>query len=126
VVSPAHPLAAIRGVLRQRELEKHVQLVLTDRSTLSEGKNFGVLSPLTWRLADLGAKHAFLRAGFGWGHMPLAMVRADIDAGELVAIRPESFPSRYQRIAMYAVYRKDLPPGPAGRWFLDRLKERAK
>lgn len=126
VVSPTHPLAANRGVIRPPELEKHVQLVLTDRTTLSDGKSFGVLSPLTWRLADLGAKHAFLRAGFGWGHMPLAMVRADIAAGELVTIRPENFHSRFQRIAMYAVYRKDLPPGPAGRWFLDRLKERAR
>ena len=70
VVAPHHPLARIRGVVPKSSLTKHVQLVLTDRSTLSEGRSFGVLSPLTWRLADLGAKLEFLRAGFGWGHMP--------------------------------------------------------
>ena len=121
VAAPSHPLASRRGVIRVRELEEHVQLVLTDRTMLTEGKTFGVFSPLTWRLADLGAKHAFLRAGFGWGHMPAAMVQGDLDAGELVTLRLESFQPRTPPIAMFAVYRKDTPPGPAGRWFLNRL-----
>jgi len=123
VAGAAHPLAARKRVIRMRELAQHVQLVLTDRTPLSDGKSYGVLSPLTWRLADLGAKHAFLRAGFGWGHMPAAMVRADLDAGELVQLQVENFQPRTPPIAMFAVYRKDLPPGPAGRWFLERLKE---
>jgi DNA-binding transcriptional LysR family regulator len=124
VVGPTHALARRRGVIRTRELQQEVQLVLTDRTSLSDGKTYGVLSPLTWRLADLGAKHAFLRAGFGWGHMPLAMVRADIDSGALSQIQIESFQPQTPPIAMFAVYRKDSPPGPAGRWFLDQLKER--
>lgn len=123
VTAPTHPLAAHKGLIRQRALEPHVQLVLTDRTTLTEGKTFGVFAPLTWRLADLGAKHAFLRAGFGWGHMPLAMVQEDLDAGTLVPLRLESFQPRTPPIAMFAVYRKDMPPGPAGRWFLNRLTQ---
>lgn len=123
VVAPAHPLAAHKRVIAQRELARHVQLVLTDRTSLTEGRNYGVLSPLTWRLADLGAKHAFLRAGFGWGHMPAAMVQADIDAGDLVRIRLENYQPSTPPIAMFAVYRKDTPPGPAGRWFIDQLKQ---
>jgi DNA-binding transcriptional LysR family regulator len=75
-----------------------------------------------WRLADLGAKHAFLKAGFGWGHMPREMVQRDLDNGELVqlklAIHQPSTPS----IAMHAAYRSDAPPGPAGRWFIARLQ----
>ena len=102
-----------------------MQLVLTDRSALSEGQNFGVLSPLTWRLADLGAKHAFLRAGFGWGHMPLAMVREDLDSGVLVQIHIESYHPQIQPLPMFAIYRKAAPPGPAGRWFIDQLKRSA-
>jgi hypothetical protein len=81
VVSPTHRLAATRGVVSAAAVSKHVQLVLTDRTVLTEGRDFGVLSPLTWRLADLGAKHAFLKAGLGWGHMPLHMVKADLDSG---------------------------------------------
>jgi DNA-binding transcriptional LysR family regulator len=125
VVSPNHPLASRKGVLTQRELSRHVQLVLTDRTTLTDGRSYGVFSTSTWRLADLGAKHAFLRAGFGWGHMPVAMVQADLDAGELVKIRLENHQPHTPPIAMLAVFRKDSPPGPAGRWFIDRLKQRA-
>ena len=89
VVSPSHPLAARRGVIPASALAKHVQLVLSDRTVLTKGRDFGVLSPLTWRLADLGAKLAFLRAGLGWGHMPLHMVKADLDEGTLTKIRVE-------------------------------------
>ena len=92
VVSPSHPLAKNRGVVSVSAIAKHVQLVLSDRTVLSEGRDFGVLSPLTWRLADLGAKHAFLKAGLGWGHMPLHMVKADLDSGVLVKIRVEAVP----------------------------------
>jgi len=47
VVSPSHPLAAKRGVVPSAALKKQVQLVLTDRSTLTQGRDFGVLSPST-------------------------------------------------------------------------------
>ena len=123
VTGPSHPLARRKGVLRMRELEQHVQLVLTDRTSLTNGSTYGVFSPLTWRLADLGAKHSFLRAGFGWGHMPVAMVSDDLASGALVQIHIETYYPRTPPIAMLAVYRKDSPPGPAGRWFLDHLKQ---
>jgi DNA-binding transcriptional LysR family regulator len=122
VVGPTHPLAGFRGVVPRSEVIKHVQLVLTDRTSLSEGRNFGVLSPQTWRLADLGAKHAFLRAGFGWGQMPVPMVEKDIHDGTLVKIRIEGLRARAQFLPMHAVYRKDAPPGPAGRAFVQWLR----
>ena len=122
VVAPNHALAAKRRAVSNRELSRHVQLVLTDRTPVTEGQNFGVLSPLTWRLADMGAKHAFLRAGFGFGHMPLWMVEDDLANGRLAKIRVQGFPERAQLLAMQAVYRKEAPPGPAGRAFIEYLK----
>jgi DNA-binding transcriptional LysR family regulator len=121
VVSPSHPLASRRGVIPASALSKHVQLVLTDRTVLTKGRDFGVLSPLTWRLADLGAKLAFLRAGLGWGHMPLHMVKADLNEGTLTRIRVEGV-ARDVLMAMRVVFRKDAPPGPAGRAFISKLK----
>jgi DNA-binding transcriptional LysR family regulator len=121
VVNPAHPLATMRGAVSASAVAKHVQLVLTDRTTLTEGRDFGVLSPLTWRMADLGAKHAFLRAGLGWGHMPLHMVQADLDSGVLVKIRVQGLP-RDMLMSMRVVFRKDAPPGPAARVFIAQLK----
>jgi DNA-binding transcriptional LysR family regulator len=123
VASPSHPLACHRGSIPSSELSKHVQLVLTDRSALSKDKDFGVLSPRTWRLADLGAKHAFLRAGLGWGGMPAELVESDLARGTLVKLLVADAPSRGFVLPMRAVYPAEAPPGIAARWFIDRLKQ---
>src|SRR2546423_3035362 len=122
VASPTHPLASLEGSIPARVLAQHRQLVLTDRSEMSQGKDFGVFSANTWRLADLGAKHAFLRAGLGWGGMPAGVVEADLANGSLVKIRIEDLPEGHLVMAMLAVFKTDTPPGPAGRWLIERLK----
>ena len=122
VAAASHPLASYRGTIPKAELARHVQLVLTDRSALSEGREFGVMSPSTWRLADLFAKHAFLVAGLGWGGMPLQTVAKDIAEGRLVELSVEDVPQGGLTLPMFAIYRDADPPGPAGRWMIDRLK----
>jgi DNA-binding transcriptional LysR family regulator len=124
VASPTHPLASIKGAIPARVLAQHRQLVLTDRSELSQGKEFGVFSANTWRLADLGAKHAFLRAGLGWGGMPVDAIKRDLANRSLVKIRIEDIPEGHLAMAMSAAFRTDKPPGPAGRWLIERLKSR--
>jgi DNA-binding transcriptional LysR family regulator len=124
VVAPGHPLAEWKKVIPASAFLKHVQLVLTDRTARSEGQSFGVFSPQTWRLADLGAKHAFLRAGFGWGHMPLHIVERDLADGSLVRIRIKPFETGMPTLPMAAIFKKDDPPGPAGQWFLRKLQAR--
>lgn len=121
VVAPTHALAKHKGTIAKKFIEKQVQLVLTDRTPLSDGRSFGVLSPLTWRLADLGAKHAFLNAGLGWGHMPLHMVKRDLDAGALVQIKVEGA-AHDTFLPMHIIYRKDALPGPTGRAFISQLR----
>lgn len=121
VVAPSHPLASYKGVVPQSELRRHVQLVLTDRSTLSKGQSYGVFSKNAWQLADMGARHAFLRAGFGFGNMPRFMVEDDIANGKLRLIRIELPSNLRPLMAMRAVYRTDAPPGPAGRWLIDHI-----
>jgi len=125
VASPTHGLAAYRVPVPATVLSNYVQLVLTDRSDLSRGREFGVFSPRTWRLADLGAKLAFLRAGLGWGGMPLEAVEEDLRAGTLVEITIEDVPPEALVMPMSAVYRTESPPGPAGRWLVERLKQDA-
>src|SRR6266704_761641 len=122
VTSPTHPLASFIGAIPARVLAQHRQLVLTDRSELSHGKDFGVFSAYTWRLADPGAKHAFLRAGLGWGGMPVGVIKADLAKGSLVKIRLEDIAEGMLVMAMSAVFRTDTPPGPAGRCLIERLK----
>ena len=123
VVAPTHPLAALQGMVPRSAAAEHIQLVLTDRSSLTAGRNFGVVSARVWRLADLGAKHAFLRAGLGWGHIPLHMVEADIRSGALVPIQIDIFATAGPGFSMHAIHLADNPPGRAGRWFIDQLKQ---
>ncbi|USX13426.1 LysR family transcriptional regulator [Oxalobacteraceae bacterium OTU3CAMAD1] len=122
VVAPSHPLAALPTPIPRAAAAEHVQLVLTDRSSLTAGRNFGVMSAKTWRLGDLGAKHAFLRAGLGWGYMPLHMVEEELRDGKLVEIRLEGQPAIGSGFSMHALHMKEFPPGPAGRWFVNQLK----
>jgi DNA-binding transcriptional LysR family regulator len=125
VVSPQHPLATYTTPIPMTLLAEHIQLVHADLASVWRAGTLGLLSPRVWRLCDLAAKHHFLRAGFGFGIMPLHMVEADLASGALVAIRVEDDPPEGHAIAMSAVYLTDSPLGPAGRWFIDRLKEEA-
>jgi DNA-binding transcriptional LysR family regulator len=123
VASRDHALASHRGKIPREVLAKHTQIVLTDRSELSAGREVGVMSPNTWRLADLFAKHHFLLNGLGWGGMPLHAVRKDLEEGRLAVLPIEDVPPDGLILAMSAVWQTKSPPGPAGRWFVDRLKQ---
>jgi DNA-binding transcriptional LysR family regulator len=124
VAAPDHPLTQLSGPISGKQLADYVQLVLTDRSTFSEGRQFGVIAQKTWRLADLGAKHAFLKGGLGWGSMPIWMIQGDLSAGRLVELNVQNsvWPEGNQ-MTMFALHRHDAPPGPAGRWLIKRLRD---
>jgi DNA-binding transcriptional LysR family regulator len=121
VVAPSHPLAKIDGLIETETLNQYVQLVLTDRSASTAGRDYGVLSSRTWRLADLGAKQSMLVAGLGWGNMPAHLVEDDIARGRLTVIRPAEPDARRAKLVMGGVYLADRQPGPAARWMIDHL-----
>ncbi len=121
VAAPGHPLASM-GTIPPGEVRKHRQLVLTDRSRLTEGTDFSVFSPNTWRLGDLGARHALMREGIGWGNMPAVAVAADIANGRLVRLAVPEAPGMDYRF--HAMWRRDCPAGPARQWLLEALTAR--
>lgn len=119
VAAPDHPLTA--PDIAPGESRKHLQLVLSDRSTRTQGREFSVLSPLTWRLGDLGAKHSLLKEGLGWGNMPRDMVAGDLESGRLVELDlPEKPGDHY---TLYALWRRDAPLGPATSWMIDAFRD---
>lgn len=120
VAAPAHPLARFTGTVPTREARKHLQLVLTDRSQLTAGREFAVLALKTWRLADLAAKHELLLAGLGWGSMPEAMVGDDLAAGRLVRLNIDTWDNVVYPLQV--VHRLDAPLGPASAWLVEQLK----
>jgi DNA-binding transcriptional LysR family regulator len=123
VAAPSHPLARFGRRIPRQELANAIQLVLTDRSELMAGRDYGVVSPQTWRLADLSTKHAFLKDGLGWGGMPLHMVEQDIADGSLQVLDTDELPGAGTPFAISAYHQASNPPGPAGRWLIEHLKE---
>jgi DNA-binding transcriptional LysR family regulator len=121
VAAPNHPLA--HGPVAPSAARYHRQLILTVRTPFSEAPDVGVFSVGSWRLTDLGAKHALLLAGVGWGNMPEPNVEADLSAGRLVWLElPEARSGIY---AFHAMYRTDRPPGPAASWLVQRFRDQA-
>jgi len=118
VAAPDHPLGRMERIPPGAGRE-YTQLVLMDRSRFTEGRDYAVMSPKTWRLADLGAKHALLREGIGWGNMPLPMIDADLVAGTLKRLMMPDHPGGTYRFA--GIWRRDTPPGPAASWLLEQF-----
>lgn len=118
VAAPDHPLVRM-DLIAPGAGRNYTQLVLTDRSRFTEGQDFSVSSPKTWRLADLGAKHALLREGIGWGNMPLPMIEGDLVAGTLVRLAMPDHSGGTYRFS--GIWRRDTPPGPAASWLLDQF-----
>lgn len=119
VTAPGHALAQIEGQIPASVLREHMQLVLTDRSQLTKGKDFGVLGLRNWRLGDLSSKHALLRGGLGWGSMPQAMIAEDLASGRLVQL--DIADGKAFQYPLYVIHRSDEEPGPAGKWLMQQI-----
>ncbi|MCB1497192.1 MAG: LysR family transcriptional regulator [Bauldia sp.] len=122
VVAAGHPLAAIEGPVDREALEQSLQLVLTDRTPVSEGLSGGIISHRTWRFADQTTRLDFLLAGFGWCHMPRHMVRWDIAAGRLKELELKE--RTRNEFPIHVIHERGRPPGRAGRWLIDRIRQR--
>ncbi len=125
VAAADHPLAKIDRMLTADDLAEHVQLVLTDRSELTAGRDYGVFSTQTWRLADLGAKHALLKAGLGWGSLPRHMIEDDLASGRLVVLRAREWEGAVtvNTLPAQLIWRYDTVLGVAAQWMRDRVTE---
>ncbi len=121
VVGAAHPLARHKGVIPKVRLAEAVQIVLSERNE-SGVADQGVLSPRTWRVADLHTKHAIIRGNLGWGNLPEHLIADELRAGKLVAIRPEGFIDQEGTILLFAIHRSDTTFGPAHRWLVGELE----
>ena len=118
VAAPGHPLAQANGVAPPQARD-FVQLVLSEQPAAESSRDFGVVSLNTWRIGDQPARHRLLLAGLGWGGMPEPIVRADIESGRLVRLNLPDW--RGGEHNLQAIHKIDTPPGPAGRWLIERL-----
>jgi DNA-binding transcriptional LysR family regulator len=117
VAAPTHPLANASETNPPQALD-FVQLVLSEQPA-GASRDFGVVSLNTWHISDQAVRHKLLLAGLGWCAMPEPTVRADIESGKLVRLKlPEWRGGEY---TLQAIHKIDTPPGPAGRWLIERL-----
>jgi DNA-binding transcriptional LysR family regulator len=122
VVATHHPLAREPAPISRETLEPHTQLVLTDRTPLTQNLRGGIVSHHIWRFADLATRLEFLLAGFGWCNMPEHLVEDHIAAGRLKQLETaerEAFEFR-----VHVVHERGRQIGRAGRWLIADLRER--
>jgi DNA-binding transcriptional LysR family regulator len=123
VVAAGHPLASAPAPIARETLEPHVQLVLTDRTPLTQHTlGGGIVSHHIWRFADLATRLEFLLAGFGWCNMPVHMVADHIAAGRLK--RLETGERDVFEFRVHVVHERGREIGRAGRWLIADLRER--
>lgn len=67
VVASDHPLAQIERPLGLADVREEVQLVVTDASGLTKGRDFNVLSYKTWRVSDIATKYQAHQGRSGLG-----------------------------------------------------------
>ncbi|ANN78363.1 LysR family transcriptional regulator [Bordetella flabilis] len=117
VIAPSHPLAqAVGHGLKPRaaDLADYLQIVQTDPSPLSADRDFGVISPQTWRVGEQDTKLALIRAGLGWGRMPLWAVETDLAEGRLLRLPVQALgPQGGNVVQAYLAHRQDAARGPA-------------
>jgi DNA-binding transcriptional LysR family regulator len=120
VVSVDHPLAREPEPIPRATLEPYVQLVLTDRTALTQNFSGGIVGHHIWRFADLSTRLEFLLSGFGWCNMPLHLVREPIAAGRLKALElAEHDPFQFR---VHVMRMRGSEIGRAGRWLIDDLR----
>ncbi|MBY4723732.1 MULTISPECIES: LysR family transcriptional regulator [Burkholderia] len=119
VAAPMHPLGLRDMPIPLSEAREHTQIVLTDRSKVTDGQSFGIHATRTWKVADLGAKHRLLLAGLGWGSMPMHLIEDDLQSGRLVPVQLAD--RRTFRYGLSLIRRADRASGPAAQWLIDYL-----
>jgi DNA-binding transcriptional LysR family regulator len=124
VVAADHPLAREPAPLSRPVLERHVQLVLTDRSPLSAGFSGNVISAQIWRFADQGSRLEYLLGGFGWCNMPHHLVDRHIAAGRLKLLDISEQRGLGFSFPVHVVHLRGRPPGRAGQWLVRNLTHR--
>lgn len=122
VAASDHPLAQIDRPLTLADVREEVQMVVTDASGLTNGRDFNVLSFKTWRVSDIATKHQLIKGGLGWGGLPASLVRHDLTEGRLVALKLDAY--QQGEYPLYAMHKASHPLGPAASWLVEAFKVR--
>ncbi|MEJ0017368.1 MAG: LysR family transcriptional regulator [Acetobacteraceae bacterium] len=122
VVAADHPLAREVEPLTREVIERHVQLVVTDRTQLTAGFSGNILGRRIWRFADVTTRQQYLLGGFGWCYMPTHLVASSIGDGRLKPLDIAEHRGRQFSFPIHVMHDRSTPPGRAGRWLITELR----
>ena len=119
-MAPHHPLAKVKGTLRDDVIQKHRAIAVADSVQRGAAMTVGLLAgqdvlTVTTMRAKLDAQ---LR-GIGAGFIPEPMARPFIETGRLVAKTTQRSP---RSIRLTYAWRGNGTPGRALQWWLQQLK----
>ncbi|CAH1691536.1 LysR family transcriptional regulator [Hyphomicrobiales bacterium] len=124
VVAATHPLAKRYAdePLELMDIADHLQIVLSDPSDLSAGRDFGVVSSQTCRVNTQDTKHNLILGGAGWGRLPHWLVERDLEHGKLVRLNVSAMGRNGKAASSaYVAHRRDEALGPAAQKLADLL-----
>lgn len=120
VVAPDHPLAEMAGPISDELLMPHRMVALADSAQQMTPMTVGLLpgqDVLT--VPSMALKIEAQIRGLGCGYLPEPLIRNELKAGRL--IEKVRTPLRRPALLSYAWRVGGREPGPAQRWWLDRL-----
>lgn len=124
VVASTHPLASgdAGRPLDVMDLADHLQIVLSDPSDISAGRDFEVVSPQTCRVNTQDTKHHLILGGAGWGRLPQWLVERDLKQGTLMRLNVTAMGRDGETTSSaYIAHRRDEALGPAAQKLADLL-----
>lgn len=122
VVAPDHPLARLDRPVAVEDLRRYPNLVLPTRESSRPFVRSTHARLRRWRVADSYMRHELVRGGAGWSRLPRHQIAGDLAAGRLVVPDLSALPEGLLQVPLSVAYHPERPPGPAGRWWVERLR----
>jgi DNA-binding transcriptional LysR family regulator len=120
VVAPGHPLADCDRPLGKADLGQHRAISVADSARVLQGRTVGLLfGQDTLSVPDMQTKYQYQMAGLGFGFLPEAWVRTDIESGLLIEKSVEE-PKPVE--TLYLAWRTG-EEGAALDWWRSRMRE---
>ncbi|MDQ7989959.1 MAG: LysR family transcriptional regulator [Candidatus Dactylopiibacterium sp.] len=121
VIAPHHPACSAGAALRTEMLAGHRQIVVAGREqALSDSRL--LFSRHYWRTDNPESAIRLIGTGLGWGFLPHARVRAQLESGELVELHLANATTAL-RLWVDVVWSREHPLGPAARRFVALMGE---
>ena len=122
-VAPHHPLAAVKGALKDELLQKHRAIAVADSVQRGTPITLGLLAGQdVLTVPTMQAKLDAQLRGLGGGFVPEPMARPYVESGRLVVKEVE----RAARVARVSyAWRGNAVPGRALQWWLGQLESPA-